>query len=259
VEHIVTKRQKNLAYLKRAHQGKVHWLNVVKLSPEHITQLLGPEKVQKRVTRWFALGLSAGKLLELPSGHTAVRALSQLMEEYEYHISHQKQQEKQQRKNTSYGGTGNGAAASMLSHRSYSATDAIKPSIRKVNKQVVFEFFQTPLTCVEYCMDYCEVLLSLCDTLSLVYGKFLDASCHSQRCVDAILKVDKRVKTLVIEKISQDLSAIAPLLLKSEINDLLSHMFIDESSSSMYNMVFMNLATDKDQETHHEVLTESKT
>lgn len=41
------------------------------------------------IRRWFLLGVSLGRLLELADGATLVRALSQLLEEYEHYIAHE--------------------------------------------------------------------------------------------------------------------------------------------------------------------------
>jgi len=43
-------------------------------------------------------------------------------------------------------------------------------------------------------LDYCEVVYSLCEVLILVYSKFLDPSCALPMYVDAILKVDAKIK-----------------------------------------------------------------
>jgi hypothetical protein len=48
IDYIVTRRQQNWDYIKRAHQGKVHWLNVIKLSKSSIVANLPPDKLQKR-------------------------------------------------------------------------------------------------------------------------------------------------------------------------------------------------------------------
>lgn len=52
-------------------------------------------------------------------------------------------------------------------------------------------------------LDYCEVVHSLCDVCSLVYSKFLDESCTPSTIHEAILKIDRKIKTLVVGKITQ--------------------------------------------------------
>jgi len=81
-------------------------------------------------------------------------------------------------------------------------------------------------------MDYCEVVYSLCDVLSLVYSKFLDRTCAVPVIHEAILKLDRKIMGLVIAKISQDLTAIASPLLKIELKSLLIVDERDRSESS---------------------------
>jgi hypothetical protein len=88
LEHMVLKRQSTLDYLKRCHMGSTHWLNIIKLSRADIVQHHDPRTLELRSEQWFLLGLSCGRILELPAGHLAVRACAQLFEEYDYFISH---------------------------------------------------------------------------------------------------------------------------------------------------------------------------
>lgn len=88
IEYIVLKRQNTLDYLKRTHQGRVYWLNVIRLSREDIESFYAPAELERRAEQLFILGLSVGRLLELSQGALVVRALAQLMEEYEYFVSH---------------------------------------------------------------------------------------------------------------------------------------------------------------------------
>lgn len=254
VEYVVTKRQQNWDYLKRTHQGKVHWLNVVKLSKKNILEFFPPEKLQKRVRRWFILGLSLGRLLELNDGATLVRALCQLLEEYEHHISHEKEKSERPRSNTAhflYSGSANGsshvqavvAVAAAAAAAAEQHNEPIKPQLHKVGKNVVYEYLQMPFATVDG-LDYCEVVHSLCDVLSLVYSKFLDDSCTPAHIHEAILKVDRKLKQLVIAKITQDLTTIATPLLKIELKKLLNNMFIDDSKSTAITKKFFTLQED---------------
>ncbi len=89
IEYIVTKRTANFDYIKRAHQGKVYWFNTVQLSKPLINRGFASHKLlNKRSERWFTLGLSLAKLLEFPNGALLVRAMAQLIEEYEHFNDH---------------------------------------------------------------------------------------------------------------------------------------------------------------------------
>ena len=88
IEYIVVKRQSTLDYLKRVHQGSVHWLNVITLSRSDINEFHEKTFLVKRSEQWFFLALSLCRLLELPNGPVIVRACVQLLEEFEYFSTH---------------------------------------------------------------------------------------------------------------------------------------------------------------------------
>lgn len=223
VEFIVTKRKSNFDYIKRTHQGKVHWLNVVRLNKANITRFFSPEKLQKRVARWYMLGVSAGRLLSLPEGSYVVRAMCQLFEEYEHFCAHP----------TTSVRLCPGSPSQRIHINQPAQHDAVKTVIHRTkDKKIVYEYLQTSDNCISGTMDYCEVTSSLCDVMCFIYSKFLDQSCAPNNIHDAILKVDRKVKQLIITKMCHDLTGIAKPLLSLELRGLLNHMFIDESKSN---------------------------
>jgi len=233
LEYVVTKRQKNFDYIKRAHQGKVHWLNVIKLSKSQILKYYTPVKLQKRVERWFILGLSVGKFLELSSGALAVRSLTLLLEEYEHYISHGKPPKR--------------ACPPPVAEKQYQLSDPVKQTLLKMKRQVVYEYLQVPHMCMdEGSLDYCEVVYSLCEVMEYLYKKFLDGTCSPPHLHEAVLKCDKKVKTMIIGKMASDLTNIALPLMKIQLQELLSHMFIDQSRSNPVQQKYINLTEDED-------------
>jgi len=329
VELLVTRRQQNWDYLKRAHQGKVHWLNVLKLSKSTILKYFPPDKLHKRIRRWFMLGLSIGRLLELTDGSVLVRTLAQLIEEYEHFIAAKKDMQPNESgthlTSTSLsGGLGGlsegrsgGAMANLLlapfvlggfglgSHgtthvASINATVAVasliasqaayqsmqasnsgssssahnhhhghghghpsatsshqhssmafssatlspeqfKPQLHKAGKEVVYEYLHTQATCMPDHLDYCEVVHSLMDILSLTYSKFLDPSCQPSVVHDAILRLDRKFRTLILTKICADLNEVCQPLLKAELKTLLNGLFIHEAISTQHIKKFFSL------------------
>jgi len=239
IEYVVTKRQKNFDYIKRAHQGKIHWLNVIKLSKSQILKYYTPSKLQKRVERWFMLGMSVGKFLEFSSGALVVRSLTQLLEEYEHYVSHGKPQKR--------------AWVPPVAEKQYQPSEPVKPVLLKMKRHVVYEYLQTPQMCMdEGHLDYCEVVYSLCEVMSFVYNKFLDGTCSPPHIHEAILKCDKKIKTMIIGKMASDLTNIALPLMKVQLQELLSHMFIDQSKSNPVQQKYINLTEDDDIAEHAE-------
>lgn len=212
VEHVVTKRKANLEYLKRILQGKSLWLNTIQLSKEDIVSFYGPEKLQKRAHRYMILGLSVAALLGLPSGAHIVQAISQLMEEFEHFIGHPPSVAKVLL------GANNGF---KLKPAEFEPNEAFKPAIQKVNKQLWYQYLQTPSICARGHLDFIEVVLSLCDCLSILYSKFLDESCSTPAWQSMVLKIDKRIKAFFFAPLCKDFNAAVRPLMERQINGLL--------------------------------------
>jgi hypothetical protein len=196
----------------------VHWLNVIKLTEANIINFYTPEQLQKRARQWFTLGVSVAQLLKLPSAVHVARAFLQLLEEYEYSVAHEQSK----------------ARAEPLHIRSARPppsqdNGASKPSRRGAGS---YDYLIMPPACIVGNMDYCQVVLALCDVLSLVYSKFLDPACSAPELHDSIMKSDKKVKSLVLSKISTDLTATAQPLINRQLQGLLNHMFLDDSTTT---------------------------
>ena len=132
------------------------------------------------------------------------------------------------------GGGGGGGGAGGGGGGGSDAAGAIKPSLHKVAKiGVVYDYLHTHATCMPDQLDYCEVVQSLCDVLSLIYSKFLHPNCSPPAVHDAILRVDKRLKSLVLAKITNDLVVeVAQPMLKIDLRNLLNHTFIDDKTNA---------------------------
>lgn len=268
-------------------------LNVMKLSKASIVANFPVEKMNKRIRRWFMLGLSLGRLLELSEGATLVRALCQLIEEYEHFIAAKKDvigskggdsgsslvssgdaaaqgqlapflllgaahgsmhvaavvavaaqaaaaaaaaAAGHSNPSTSSSKDGDSASSSSSAARDAAARDlgAIKPALHKVAKiGVVYDYLQPHATCVPEQLDYCEIVQSLCDLFNLLYTKLLHPGCAPPLVHEAILRVDRKIKTLVLAKINGDLvGEVVNPMLKQEVSAMLNRSFWDEKSSS---------------------------
>lgn len=253
----------------------------MKLSKQSIVSNFPAEKMNKRIRRWFMLGLSLGRLLELCEGATLVRALCQLVEEYEHFIAAKKDMVSKGGDSGSSLASSDAAAQGQLApflllgaahgsahvaavvavaaqaaaaaaaqaaghstsaaasgskddSSSGSSSGAIKPTLHKVAKiGVVYDYFQSHATDIPDQLDYCEIVQSLCDVLSLIYAKFLHPGCAPPLVHEAILRVDRKLKQLVLSKITTDLvTEVVTPLLKQEMGALLNKAFYDEVKSA---------------------------
>ena len=80
-------------------------------------------------------------------------------------------------------------------------------------------------------LDYCDVVVSLLSCLHALYTLFLTT--HYSACVDnealkaALLKFDKSLQKLLIDKLCVDVQNCALTLLNVETKSLLNHLFIE--------------------------------
>eukprot|EP00823_Brevimastigomonas_motovehiculus_P000220 TRINITY_DN1032_c0_g3_i1.p1 TRINITY_DN1032_c0_g3~~TRINITY_DN1032_c0_g3_i1.p1 ORF type:complete len:298 (+),score=84.87 TRINITY_DN1032_c0_g3_i1:107-1000(+) len=84
--YVVSKRKRNFAYIKRVLQGKTHWLNVFRLNKGVVMRFYPAEKLQRRLSYWFMIGLSCAPLLEMTDNSFVVRACAQLFEEIDHYL-----------------------------------------------------------------------------------------------------------------------------------------------------------------------------
>ncbi|CAG8439630.1 6481_t:CDS:2 [Diversispora eburnea] len=92
---LVQKRITTFTYLKRAHEGKIHWFNTVCLSKEDLGMVFENSKMKKRSGNFFILGASLAPILDITNPQDYVKALSVMLQEFEYHTNeHSKQKMK---------------------------------------------------------------------------------------------------------------------------------------------------------------------
>lgn len=124
---------------------------------------------KQRTESYFLLGLSISKILLLPAGTATVRALSQLIEEWEYfNAGSTYQSMKYMMAKTSPCIYPNTVPIEGM-------TDLTRPTIYKFNNTVVYEFLQ--VFTIAFDLDYREVVITLCDVLIKLYQKLFHQDC----------------------------------------------------------------------------------
>ena len=234
VQHLralVSKRKANVQYLQRVHEGGEAWLGCTVLSAQDLRQYCGAVPKQRTVS-FFYLALSLGKLLHasphISPGLPLVRALSQLVEEWEYYLANAAVQSvKFMTARTSaciypqYSSRVSDQHSSLDAsshHHNQQPDDGSSPTgktslgkttpqVYKFNGQIVFEHLLTPHVAFE--LDYVEVFGALCVVLSSTYDSFL----MSQDCSflapvnEAVLRLDARFKNHVLSIVTKELTA----------------------------------------------------
>jgi len=185
VDALIKRRIDSWKYLKKVHEGSLHWMNVVFLSKEEIFSHCDAKVLQKRAEEWFYLGVSLGPLLKLSGGEPFVRALVQLLDEFETYVKSGK-------------------------------------VFRSRESAAKAEFLVAPN--VPSALDYIQIVLTLCELLVLIYSKLIDPTVDSKSLgkefYSLLIKADGRFKQEVVSPISKDLNNTALALLRSQLSSL---------------------------------------
>lgn len=215
IEAVSQKRRSNLAYLKKVHEGGCFWFNVVFLSKADILHYVEQTVPRQRVDAFYSLGTSIYRILDLHyEGRPldAVRAFSQLMEEWEYH----------------HAGTAMQSMKFMMAKQSpciypqthpidssaAMITDMQRPSVYRFNSIVVYEYLLVPH--IPFELDYIEVLTSLCDALTLLYEYFRkEEQCfNSTALYDTVIRLDGRFKHHVINVVAKEITEFSSSIIR---------------------------------------------
>lgn len=183
LESLIEKRKNNFLYLMEIHSGGSYWLNSVLIDKKELHSYL-VEKPSTRAVMYYYFGISLSKILELSSGPATIKAMIQLMEEWEYFFASTTMQSMKymMARTSNYiypnfmptdttspaGSQGNNAGNNPNSNPD--GDHQIKSGIYKFNNDVVYEYLLTPH--IPFELNYIEVLYSLCQMLYDLYDKF---------------------------------------------------------------------------------------
>jgi hypothetical protein len=201
LESLIEKRKNNFLYLMEIHMGGSFWLNSVLFDKKELNAYAMTEKTVTRSVMFYYFGISLSKILELPSGSATIKAMLQLLEEWEYYFASNTMQSMKyvMARNSNFiypnfmpsdsipqggSGAGNGSSGNGGgSHGTNNGTNynsnsgsmdpqdhQIKSGIFKFNNDIVYEYLVTPH--IPFELNYIEVLYSLCQMLYSLYDKF---------------------------------------------------------------------------------------
>eukprot|EP00158_Paraphelidium_tribonemae_P002401 Partr_v1_DN25334_c0_g1_i2_m21612 putative Conserved hypothetical protein len=157
ISSLVSRRLRMISYIRNIHTGESFYFNTVMIANDQQEYLSA--QARKRALQWFYLGISLGPILNTRTTTGFIRALTTLVDEYEYEVSDagrqkfvqifRKNKAKQELRADPYNG-----ASSFLETGTYT-------------------YLMTPN--VPFELDYTEVVHSLCDVLADIYSKLKSA------------------------------------------------------------------------------------
>ncbi|OQR90931.1 hypothetical protein ACHHYP_05137 [Achlya hypogyna] len=222
IEDLVQLRRNDFAYLKALHMDprQSYFLNVALLNESqlNLTSVLLPDSLTRRCHQLYYLGLSLGKLLESPnSAHLAIEGC-QLMEELDFYFLPTTMQNMKlvvAPKSTLYERPADPIGTKDV-------TEPQRAVLSKWNQKPVYRRLLTPH--ISFPLDYCQLLVSVCEVLPLVYAKLLEDACsHNPFVFQSALRFDEKVKKLVLDAPSKQLATISADIIKTELAGLRGH------------------------------------
>ncbi|KAL9544894.1 hypothetical protein MBANPS3_007398 [Mucor bainieri] len=191
---LVSKRVATIKYIRKAHEGTTHWFNTILLTRDNLTSMYPNSKMIKRTNHFYALGLSLGAILDITNPVDYIKALSQIMTEFERHTS---DDSKQKMKNI----------FRKAKSKDESALDNTGDYGYLIIPHIPFE------------MDYFETFFTLIDIMAEAYYKLLvgtEGPICTQAYFELVLKCDGKFKKIVT-MITKELDLLARNAIKDEL------------------------------------------
>lgn len=155
LRYMLQKRIATFSYLKRAHEGKVHWFNTILLQKEELDAVFSQAKMAKRTVRFAVLGMSLSVLLEISAAHDFLRGLLSLLSEFD----------------TVTDENFKARTRNLFKAGSKKRPSGVTDYPLNVQESGDLSYLVSPN--IPFDLDYFQVLFTLCDILAEVYSKIL--------------------------------------------------------------------------------------
>ena len=238
--YLLPRRQKDFDYLRRVHLGHAPFLNTVTLTADAFSTYLPHALLGQRLQRWKLVSLSLGHVASMYASPHMLRALSLLLDE----LDHWDNQSGTLPPQPAYIGIEVRRPLPTARHREDSAP------LPRINKQPMYEYLQVgrgvvggglPDTCMA--LDYAALVVAMLALLHVLYGQMLQllegassssggAGGNRGAVNEQLMRIDRRLKVAVLDKLSEDTMRVALAVLAEEQRRLLNGMMVDDSVSS---------------------------
>ncbi|RCI02988.1 hypothetical protein CU098_009082 [Rhizopus stolonifer] len=190
LSELVSKRVATIKYIRKAHEGNTHWFNTILLATENLQTMYSNSKMVKRTYNFYALGLSLGAILDITNPLDYIKALNQIMNEFERHTDESKQKMKNIFRKTKTDSSDNASDYGYL-----------------ILPHIPFE------------MDYFETFFTMVDIMAEAYYKLLvgtEGPICTQAFFELVLKCDGKFKKIV-SMVTKELDQLARDAIKEEL------------------------------------------
>ncbi|PHZ10504.1 uncharacterized protein RHIMIDRAFT_239327 [Rhizopus microsporus ATCC 52813] len=199
LSELVSKRVATIKYIRKAHEGNTHWFNTILLTKENLQSMYPNSKMAKRTYNFYALGLSLGAILDITNPLDYIKALNQIMLEFERHTNDDSKQK-------------------MVSAQ----FDTLSKNIfrkKTDHSDNASDYGYLILPHIPFEMDYFETFFTLVDIVAEAYYKLLvgtEGPICTQAFFELVLKCDGKFKKIV-SMVTKELDIIAREAIKDEL------------------------------------------
>ncbi|KAI8389425.1 hypothetical protein BD560DRAFT_381580 [Blakeslea trispora] len=195
LSELVSKRVATFNYIRKTHEGTTHWFNTILLTRESLVTMYPNSKMTRRTFNFYALGLSLGAILEITNPVDYIKALNQIMSEFERYTNDD-------------------------------SNKKMKNIFRKAKSKDENSFLENTgdydylmIPHIPFEMDYFETFFTLIDIMAEAYHKLLvgtEGPICTQSFFDMVLKCDAKFKKIVT-MITKELDVLARSAIKEEL------------------------------------------
>ncbi|KAF9925508.1 hypothetical protein FBU30_004727 [Linnemannia zychae] len=213
---LLTKRMVTWHYLHNCFRGGMVFMNTAMISADDMRNAWTDEKMHRRTLQFFFLGTSLATILEIPTAADCLKALNNVMQEYEAF----------------------GAAESR------SKSIFFKGSSRKTTGDgIIFdeqhgEYSYLEVRNIPFALDYTITASTLCDMICQIYEKlrshFLDEKLWALSTIESFQRTDNRFKKIV-NTVYKEFEVIARETMFHELNYLIDPMTAVTSITPRYD------------------------
>ncbi|CAG8632932.1 4330_t:CDS:2, partial [Scutellospora calospora] len=166
---LVQKRITTFSYLKRVHEGRIHWFNTALYGNSILTEYV----YFYSTGNFFILGCSLASILDISNPQDYVKALNVMLQEFEYHTNEHSRQKMK------------------IFFRKSKITKHEDSSFQESGE---YTYLFVPN--IPFDLDYFQTFYTLCDMLVEVYNKLLigTANMAATNFIESVLKVDGKFK-----------------------------------------------------------------
>ena len=239
--YVLPRRQRDFDYIKRVHLSQVHFLNVIALTPSSFTSHLPPPLLTSRTTRWYLLALSLGLIASMHPSPAMLRALTLLLDEFDHWTSADTPHPFTAQHPPPH--TPTCAPLRIVVRRPLPVrTQQDAPAaLQRVGKQVVYEMLQVAAVRegVSEALDYVGVVVGLLSVLHVVYGHLMvvGGGTGGGGGVGAeVMRVDRRVKALVVDRVSEDVMRVAMACVGEEHRRCMNGLLLNPATHKPYTL-----------------------